>query len=121
MAGRTPNRLKLRKDAEQQPTAPIVAEEAREAAAPAKPTRRARKASPVKKPAPRRAAKAPPSRLRACWVVCDGSMKRMAVFDYNQRGAAEEKVVALQARNKGLYFLQLVKVPMENTSETAPE
>jgi hypothetical protein len=39
-------------------------------------------------------------------------MKQVAIFDYNQRAAAEEKLAALLGRQKGLYFLQLVKEPM---------
>jgi hypothetical protein len=58
-----------------------------------------------------RAKKAPP-RLRARWGVFDAGMKQIALFDYNQRGAADEKLAALRAKNKGIYFLQVVKEPM---------
>jgi hypothetical protein len=122
MAGRTLNRLKLRKEAEQPITPPAAVEET----PPAAPARRTRKAAPARKeaaprkPASRRAPKVPP-RLRARWGVFDASMKQVAVFDYNQRAAAEEKVVALTARSKGLFFLKIVKVPMENGSEAAQE
>ena len=62
-----------------------------------------------------RAKKVP--RMRARWGVFDGGMKQVAVFDYDQRTAAEEKVVALLSRNKGPYFLQIVKEAMP---ESAP-
>jgi hypothetical protein len=55
--------------------------------------------------------KAPP-RLRARWGVFDLGMKQVAVFDYNQRAAADEKLAHLNERKKGFYFLQLVKEPM---------
>ena len=73
------------------------------------------KAPKGKKP---RAKKAPP-RLCARWGVFDAAMKQVAVFDYNQRAAAEEKLAALLARQKGTYFLQLVKEPMPESAPAA--
>jgi hypothetical protein len=83
--------------------------------------RPAKKAAKAKAPATKarkpRKPKAP-SRVRARWGVFDASMKQVAIFDYNQRTAAEEKVAELAARKKGTFFLQLVKEPMP---EAAPE
>jgi len=62
----------------------------------------------AKKP---RAKKAPP-RMFARWGVFDTGMKQLAIFDYNQRAAAEEKVADLIAKKKGIFFLQLVKEAM---------
>jgi hypothetical protein len=39
-------------------------------------------------------------------------MKEVALFAYNQRAAAEEKLAALMGRQKSVYFLQIVKQPM---------
>ncbi|HEY7153118.1 MAG TPA: hypothetical protein VH575_04065 [Gemmataceae bacterium] len=39
-------------------------------------------------------------------------MKEVEVFDYNQRAAAEEKLASLLGKQKGLYFIQIVKQPM---------
>jgi hypothetical protein len=39
-------------------------------------------------------------------------MKQVAVFEYNQRAAADEKLAQLLAKQKGTYFLQIVKEPM---------
>jgi 7-cyano-7-deazaguanine synthase in queuosine biosynthesis len=39
-------------------------------------------------------------------------MRQVAVFDYNQRAAAEEKLARLLAAKKGIHFLQIVKEPM---------
>jgi hypothetical protein len=106
MAGRILNRRQLRQEAER-------AEELGMDAPVAAP---AGKAAPkVKKP---RAKKAPP-RMRVRWGVFDASMKQVAVFDYNQRTAAEEKLADLRGRNKGLHFLQIVKEPMAEPG--APE
>src|SRR5262249_59221556 len=65
-------------------------------------------ASKVKKV---RAKKAPP-RMRARWGVFDAGMKQLAIFDYNQRAAADEKVADLIAKKNGTFFLQMVKEPM---------
>ena len=43
--------------------------------------------------------------------------EEVAIFDYNQRAAAEEKLAALRGKQKGVYFLQIVKQPMP---EVAP-
>ncbi len=58
-----------------------------------------------------RAKKAPP-RVRARWGVFDGAMKQVAIFDYNQRASADEKLADLLAKKKGSHFLQIVKEPM---------
>ena len=114
MAKRTLNRRQLRQDAEAaeklEPAAP--AEPAVEGVAPKK------KASPRKPKAPgaprpkRVAKKKEPARMRARWGVFDGGMKQVAVFDYNERGAADQKLADLNAKKAGGYFLQMVKEPM---------
>ena len=115
MAGRILNRRELRKQAEQaeEPEAvdpgPVSA-----VAPPERAAKRKAGATPrAKKP---RRVKAPP-RMRACWGVFDGGMKEVAIFDYNQRAAAEEKLAALRGKQKGVYFLHIVKQPMR---EVAP-
>jgi len=108
MARRVLNRKQLRDEADQAArAAPGSAPEA-ESASP-----------PKAKKSPARAAKKPrarkePARLRARWGVFDNSMKRVAIFDYNQRAAADQKLVDLNARKGGLYFLQIVKEPIDN-------
>src|SRR5262249_62309132 len=83
----------------------------------AKPPARASWPPQKKTPKPRArkrkpGAKNPPPRLRARWGVFDGAMKQVAIFDYNQRTAAEEKLADLLAKKKGIHFLQIVKEPM---------
>ncbi|MBI3466938.1 MAG: hypothetical protein HY000_28320 [Planctomycetes bacterium] len=71
-----------------------------------------------KKPRSERA----PLRLRARWGVFDASVKQVAIFDYNQRAAADQKLADLLAKKKGIYFLQIVKEPMPELApaETPP-
>ena len=115
MAGRILNRRELRKQAEQaEAPEAVVPDPASAVAPPERAAKRKAGATPrAKKP---RKGKAP-ARIRACWGVFDGSMKEVAIFDYNQRAAAEEKLAALRGRQKGVYFLQIVKQPMP---EVAP-
>jgi hypothetical protein len=110
MAGRVLNRRELRKQADQATaSATAVADPIDAAAAPKKAAKRKASATPkVKKP---RKAKAP-LRMQAMWCVYDGGMKEIALFDYKQRAAAEEKLAALRGKQKGLYFMQIVKHPM---------
>ena len=54
----------------------------------------------------------PPPRMRARWGIFDAAMKQVAIFDYSQRGAADEKLADLLANKKGAHFLQIVKDAM---------
>ncbi len=108
MAGRLLNRRELRQQAEA--AAPPDA-------AAATPANKATKA-PAAKRRPR-ARKAPP-RLRARWGIFDAGVKQVAIFDYNQRAAADEKLAELLARNKGFFFLQLVKEAMPEPEQREP-
>src|SRR3954454_17321224 len=110
MAGRILNRRELRKqaDAAEQPAAAAL-DTTLEVVPPKKKARTKAPAAPkVKKP---RAKKAPP-RMRARWGVFDGGMKQIAVFDYNQRAAAEAKVADLHSRSRGVPFFQIGKEEM---------
>jgi len=74
----------------------------------------------VRKP---RAKKAAP-RMFARWGVFDQAMKQVAIFDYNQRSAADEKLADLNAKKRPGHFLQIVKEPMaepEPVAEPASE
>jgi hypothetical protein len=39
-------------------------------------------------------------------------MKQLAIFDYNDRASADEKLADLREKKKGLYFMQIVTEPM---------
>jgi hypothetical protein len=111
MAGRILNRRELRKQSDQVEQAeadvsdPVDIVASPKAAAPK-----------VRKP---RKPKASP-RMRALWCVYDGVMKEIALFDYNQRAAAEAKLAVLLEKHKGVYFLQMVKhlMPAAEPDET---
>ena len=115
MAGRTRNIRELRAQAEQ---AERLAAEAAPALAGAK--KAGAKALAAPRPKKARKPKAPP-RLCARWAVFDGGMRQVAIFDYNQRGAAQAKLDDLVARKKGLHFLQIVKEPMPEPAPAAAE
>ena len=102
MASRILNRRALRKPADQ-PKAVAVATPGKKA-----PAKNSAAPPKVRKP---RAKKAPP-RLCARWGIFDDGMKQVAIFDYNQRAAADTKLADLLAKRKGTHFLQLVKEPM---------
>jgi hypothetical protein len=110
MARRILNRKQLREAADQAARAQqddqAPAAELLPAAA-AEPTAAA--AAPKKPRARKPAKKKEPVRMRARWGVFDGAMKQVAVFDYNQRAAADEKVAGLNAGKQGTFFLQIVK------------
>jgi len=110
MAGRTLNRRELRRQADQAEQNEAAVVEAPDAAAPAPKKTKAKAAAAPKAKKPRKT-KAP-VRLCARWGVFDGSMKQVAIFNYNQRPAADARLAELLAKNKGLYFLQVVKEPM---------
>jgi hypothetical protein len=110
MTGRILDRRKLRKQADQaaapkavalDPATPVVKPKN-------EPKAKAAATPKVKKP---RKQKTPP-RLRARWGLFDAGMKQVAIFDYNQRAAAEEKLADLLVKKKGTHFLQIVKDPM---------
>jgi hypothetical protein len=110
MAGRILNRRALREQADQAEQSEALVSDTPPVAAPLTKQRKA-KASIAPKVKKARAKKAPP-RLRARWGVFDAGMKQLAIFDYNQRAAADAKVADLLAKKKGYYFLQIVKEPM---------
>ena len=108
MTSRILNRHELRKQAEEADQAVAVAPDAAPAAPAKKPRAKSAAAPRAKKPRKPKEA----HRLRCRWGVFDGSMKQVAIFDYSQRAAADDKLVELNTRKKGVYFLQIVKEPM---------
>jgi len=110
MAGRVLNRRELRKQADQAERPEAVASDLATAVVPPKKGAKGKAAAAPKAKKPRKV-KAPP-RLRARWGVFDTGMKQVAIFDYNQRAAADEKLADLLTKKKGIHFLQIVKEPM---------
>ena len=116
MVSRTLKRRELRQQAEQAQPPEAVASDTAAMGPPGKPA--PAKAPGASKGSKARAKKVPP-RLRARWGVFDVAMKQVAIFDYNQRAAADDKLAELLARKKGLHFLQIVKEPMPEPAPTA--
>jgi hypothetical protein len=109
MVGRILNRRELRKQSDQaEQTETGAADAVATVAAPEGTAKRKSAVAKVRKP---RKPKVPP-RMRAMWCIYDGGMKEVALFDYNQRAAAEAKLAVLLGKPKGVYFLQIVKQPM---------
>ncbi len=110
MASRILNRRLLREQADAVEGSQAITSDTALADVPSKkPAKAKTPAAPkVKKP---RAKKLPP-RVRARWGVFDATMKQVAIFDYNQRAAADERLADLLAKKKGSHFLQIVKDTM---------
>jgi len=74
-------------------------------------TKTKKAAAPKKKAAPRksRAKSAKDIRLKAFWGVFNQTLKRVALFEYNERKKAEKMAAELTAGGKSPHFVQLVK------------
>jgi hypothetical protein len=116
------NRRDLRKQADQADHAdtPAVVDADGEAAPDAK-ERKAKAVTTSKARKPR--AKKAPARMRARWGIFDGMMKQVAIFDYNQRALADEKLADLREKKKTQHFIQIVKeaMPEPAPAETIAE
>lgn len=73
------------------------------------------KAAPKKTPAKRksRAKVAKEVRLKAFWGVFNQSLRRIALFEYSERTAADKKAADLSESQKTPHFVQLVKEVIE--------
>jgi hypothetical protein len=70
----------------------------------------------VKKPAAKRKSRAKVAkevRLKAFWGVFNQSLRRIALFEYTQRGEADKKAADLTESQKSPHFVQLVKEVIE--------
>ena len=72
-------------------------------------TKTATKKAPVKRKS-RAAAKE--VRMKAFWGVFNQSLKRVALFEYADRAAADTKATDLSASQKTPHFVQVVKEPI---------
>ncbi|MFM8708531.1 MAG: hypothetical protein ACKOHK_10740 [Planctomycetia bacterium] len=109
MARKVVNRKELRAQSDaaeaREKTGKKVAKEktvkAKKEKAPKDPTKAA------KKPSRKKAAKE--ARMKAYWGVYNQAMKRLALFEYADRKAAEKKAADLVASSRASHFIQLVK------------
>src|SRR6516164_8359835 len=106
MAGRILDRRALREQADK------VAQSGATVSDTAPPKKQPKSKTPAAPKVKRARAKKLPPRMRARWGVFDSGMKQVAIFDYNQRAAADDKLADLLARKRSPHFLQIVKEPM---------
>ncbi len=76
-----------------------------------------KKAAKKKKKAKRRSKKNIVVRLRLFWGVFNQSMKRVALYEFNQRKQAEKKAEDLSKSGKSPHFVQRVKEEIEEPLE----
>jgi hypothetical protein len=119
MAGRTLSRRALRDEHDQVEAAAADAPEADDDDAPAPAKKRVRKAAAAKgpkapaKPRVRKKTVKAAARTVARWAVCDGALKRVAVFEYRDRAGADARLAEYRERKTGMFYLQLVKDPYD--------
>jgi hypothetical protein len=73
---------------------------------------KAPKEAKEKKPAAKKASRkktAKEARMKAYWGVFSPSMKRLVMFEYADKKAAEKKAADLTASSRSTHFIQLVK------------
>lgn len=86
----------------------------KKAAAADKDTATKKKAKAKKKPAKKRASRAAKEiRLKAFWGVFNQSLKRVALFEFNEKKQAEKKAQELSKSGKSPHFVQPVKEVIE--------
>jgi hypothetical protein len=108
MASRILNRRELRKQADETERASPA-----DGVSESEPAAKKRKAKAATVPKARKTrAKKPAPRMRARWGIFDNSMKQVAIFDYNDRAGADQKLADLCEKKKSLHFIQIVKEPI---------
>jgi hypothetical protein len=70
------------------------------------------KAKKATKKATRKKKVAKEARMKAFWGVFSPSMKRVVMFEYADKKAAEKKASELSASSRSVHFIQLVKEPI---------
>jgi hypothetical protein len=74
----------------------------------------AAEAPPKKAPTKRKTKKDPADvRMRLYWGVFNQSLKRVALYEFNQKKQAEQKAEALSAAGKSPHFVKKVKEAIE--------
>jgi hypothetical protein len=70
------------------------------------------KAKKAAKKATRKKKVAKEARMKAFWGVFSPSMKRVVMFEYADKKAAEKKAADLSSSSRSVHFIQLVKEPI---------
>ncbi len=105
MARKILNRKELREEADSAERA--EAQEVEEGT----PAKTKEKKAPAKRKSRAKAAKE--VRLKAFWGVFNQTLRRISLFDYNQRAEADKKAAELSESQKTPHFVQLVKEVIE--------
>src|SRR5271166_6447893 len=107
MARKILNRKELREEADSAERAEGQAEEGATTAA----AKTKEKKAPAKRKSRAKAAKE--VRLKAFWGVFNQTLRRISLFEYNQRAEADKKAAELSESQKTPHFVQLVKEAIE--------
>ncbi len=107
MARKILNRKELREEADSAERADAQAAEG--GTAPAAKTKE--KKAPAKRKSRAKAAKE--VRLKAFWGVFNQTLRRISLFEYNQRSEADKKAAEMSESQKSPHFVQLVKEVIE--------
>ena len=110
MARKTVNRKELRAQSDAAEAREKTAKKATKEKAPKAKKEKAAKEpgkAPAKKPSRKKVAKE--ARMKAYWGVYTPAMKRLALFEYSDRKAAEKKAADLTASSRVSHFIQLCK------------
>lgn len=86
-----------------------VAKKAASVTKKAAPAKKAVKKAPAKKKAVKRTRAAKEVRLKAYWGVFNQSLRRVALFEFDQRKEADQKAEELTKSGKSPHFVQPVK------------
>jgi len=106
MARKVVNRKELRAQAEAAEARGKTKAGGKEKAAKEKKAKEPKKAA-EKKPSRKKVVKE--ARMKAYWGVFNSGMKRLALFEYADKKAAEKKVQELIGSSRAHHFVQLVK------------
>lgn len=119
MAGRTTNRLELRRQYDAaEPLDPVEDESEEIIDSEDEPSPRRKKAAkaPAKSKAKSAKPAKPAARNRIVWAVVNDAYKTIATFEYSQREQAETKAREMTEKGKGAHFVQKVKEPMPDNA-----
>jgi hypothetical protein len=112
MARKVVNRKELRAqndaaEAREKTKKPTKEKATKEKTPKAKKEKVAKDPTKAKKPSRKKTAKE--ARMKAYWGVYNQGMKRLAMFEYSDKKAAEKKAADLMASSRTNHFIQLVK------------
>ena len=120
MAGKTRNRMELRRQHDAVEPVDPMEDEAEDLVEDAEEVEVAEK-KPKKKPKAKAPSKAKPktpkapkasARMRIVWAVVSDTFKTVGTFEYTKKDEAEARAAELTAKGKGTHFVQRVKEPM---------